>query len=71
MKKKVGESNGASSKQGPWAKLSRARKSEQSNETFQNFKLEISFDSDQSTVKCQRMMLVMVFDGLSQTVKCY
>ena len=36
MKKKVGQ------------KLSRARKSEQSKETFQNFKLDIFFDSDQS-----------------------
>ena len=31
-----------------WAKLSRARKSEQTKETFQNLKLEIFFDHDQS-----------------------
>ena len=31
-----------------WAKLSRARKSEQTKESFQNFKLEIFFDRDQS-----------------------
>ena len=31
-----------------WAKLSRARKSEQTKESFQNFKLEIFFDHDQS-----------------------
>ena len=33
-----------------WAKLSRARKSEQTKETFQNFKLEIFFDHDQSDI---------------------
>ena len=31
-----------------WAKLSRARKSEQSKETLQNFKLETFLDSDQT-----------------------
>ena len=36
--------------QSKWAKLSRARKSEQSKETFKNFKLEIFFDRDQSAL---------------------
>ena len=31
-----------------WAKFSRARKCEQTKESFQNFKLEIFFDHDQS-----------------------
>ena len=31
-----------------WDKHSTARKSEQTKETFQNFKLEIFFDHDQS-----------------------
>ena len=50
-----------------WAKLSRARKSEQTKESFQNFKLEIFFDRDQSDLPVNEQSNVEEEEADSET----